>query len=434
MADTVEERPVIGVKDLLEAGLHFGHQTKRWNPKMKRFIFDKRNGIHIIDLTKSLVRLNAALEFINEVVLSGKGVLFVGTKKQAKDIVKETALKSGQFYVDNRWLGGTLTNSQTIRGSVKQLLALEELEKNDGFATMHKKEASTLRHLLTKLRRNLSGIALMDKEPGALFVVDVNRESIAVAEANRLGIPVIAIVDTNCNPDPIDYPIPGNDDAIRAIKLICGAMSNTIDTAAREYAKIAAEIAKKKEAERKAAEKLAAEAKKAAKERAEKEKAEKAKAEKAAAEERAKKKAARAEAAKKEEAEKKKAPAEKAPAEKAPAEKAPAEKAPAEKAPAEKAPAEEAPAEEAPAEKAPAEKAPAEKAPAEKAPAEKAPAEKAPAEKAPAEEAPAEEAPAEEAPAEEAPAEKASAEEAPAEEKVPEASEVVKEEEETEKK
>ena len=434
MADTVEERPVIGVKDLLEAGLHFGHQTKRWNPKMKRFIFDKRNGIHIIDLTKSLVRLNAALEFINEVVLSGKGVLFVGTKKQAKDIVKETALKSGQFYVDNRWLGGTLTNSQTIRGSVKQLLALEELEKNDGFATMHKKEASTLRHLLTKLRRNLSGIALMDKEPGALFVVDVNRESIAVAEANRLGIPVIAIVDTNCNPDPIDYPIPGNDDAIRAIKLICGAMSNTIDTAAREYAKIAAEIAKKKEAERKAAEKLAAEAKKAAKERAEKEKAEKAKAEKAAAEERAKKKAARAEAAKKEEAEKKKAPAEKAPAEKAPAEKAPAEKAPAEKAPAEKAPAEKAPAEEAPAEEAPAEKAPAEKAPAEKAPAEKAPAEKAPAEKAPAEKAPAEEAPAEEAPAEEAPAEKASAEEAPAEEKVPEASEVVKEEEETEKK
>lgn len=314
MADTVEERPVIGVKDLLEAGLHFGHQTKRWNPKMKRFIFDKRNGIHIIDLSKSLVRLNAALEFVDDVVLNGKSILFVGTKKQAKDIVKETALKSEQFYVDNRWLGGTLTNSKTIRTSVKKLLELEELDKNDGFAKMHKKEASTLRHTLAKLRRNLSGVAQMDKLPGALFVVDINREAIAIAEANRLGIPVIAIVDTNCDPDVIDYPIPGNDDAIRAIKLICGAISETIDGAAKEYAKIAAEIAKKKEAERKEAEKRAAEAKKAAKEKAEKEKAEKEeaakKAAKKAAEERAKKKAAREEAARKKEADAAEKPAE----------------------------------------------------------------------------------------------------------------------------
>jgi small subunit ribosomal protein S2 len=430
VADTVEKRPVIGVKDLLEAGLHFGHQTKRWNPKMKRFIFDKRNGIHIIDLTKSLVRLNAALEFINDVVLSGKSVLFVGTKKQAKNIVKETALKSGQYYVDNRWLGGTLTNSQTIRGSVKKLLALEEVDKNDGFATMHKKEASTARHLLTKLRRNLSGIALMDKHPGAIFIVDINREGIAVAEANRLGIPVIAIVDTNCDPDPIDYPIPGNDDAIRAIKLICGAMSDTIDTAAKEYAKIAAEIAKKKEAERKEAEKRAAEAKKIAKEKAAKEKAEKEKAEKAAAAERAKKKAARAEAAKKEEAKKKKEkaeekPAEKAPAKEKPAKEKPAKEKPAEEKPAEEAPAEETPAEETPAEEAPAEETPAEEAPAEEAPAEETPAEETPAEETPAEEAPAEETPAEETPAEETPAEETPAEEAPAEEKAPEESEAV---------
>ena len=267
MATTVEERKPIGVKDLLEAGLHFGHQTKRWNPKMKRFIFDKRNGIHIIDLAKSLVRLNLALEFLHDTIMQGKSVLFVGTKKQARDMVRETAQRTNQHYVDHRWLGGTLTNSQTIRHSVKKLLDLNEMEKKDEFSNMHKKEAAALRHLHEKLRRNLTGISSMDRLPGALFVIDVNREAIAVAEANRLDIPVVAMLDTNCNPDPIEYPIPGNDDAIRAIKLICKAVGDTLDESVTEYSKIAAEIARKKEEERKEAERREAEARKAAEER-----------------------------------------------------------------------------------------------------------------------------------------------------------------------
>jgi small subunit ribosomal protein S2 len=266
-APATDEVKPIGVRDLLEAGLHFGHQTKRWNPKMRHFIFDKRNGIHIVDLAKSLVRLNAALDFIHDVVVSGRSILFVGTKKQARDIVRETAQNCGQFYIDSRWLGGTLTNSTTIRTRIKTLLELEDIEKNGGFETMHKKEAAVLRHKLAKLRRNLAGIAGMDRLPGALFVIDINRESIAVAEANRLNIPVIAIVDTNCDPDPIDYPIPGNDDAIRAIRLICKAIADTIQTANAEYSRIAAEIARKQEAERKERERVEAEARKAAEEK-----------------------------------------------------------------------------------------------------------------------------------------------------------------------
>ena len=269
VASNIGEAPEgIGVRDLLEAGLHFGHQTKRWNPKMKRYIFDKRNGIHIIDLAKSLVMLQSALEFVHDVVANGRSILFVGTKKQAQQVIKETAVACDQHYVTNRWLGGTLTNSNTIRRSVARMREIQEIEKTG--MPSHKKEAARLRRELEKLSRNLSGVANMDQHPGALFVVDINREAIAVAEARKLNIPVIAIVDTNCDPDPIDYVIPGNDDAIRAIKLITAALADSIQRAAAEYAKKAAELARQK-----------AEAEKAA-EKARKEQEEKLKAEKAA--------------------------------------------------------------------------------------------------------------------------------------------------------
>ena len=258
MAQSERSGEGIGVRDLLEAGLHFGHQTKRWNPKMRRYIFDKRNGIHIIDLTKSLELLRESLQFVYEVVTSGRKILFVGTKKQAQQIVKETAEKCGQYCVSHRWLGGTLTNSQTIRRSVKRMRDIEEMQEKDGLSSLPKKEASSLRRELEKLQRNLSGIADMEHDLGALFVVDVNRESIAVAEANKLGIPVIAIVDTNCDPDAIDYVVPGNDDAIRAIRLIADTFLRTIEKANAEYARIAAELARQEE------ERMAQEAKKAA--------------------------------------------------------------------------------------------------------------------------------------------------------------------------
>jgi len=260
VAATDEAPQGIGVRDLLEAGLHFGHQTKRWNPKMKRFIFDKRNGIHIIDLAKTLVMLNEALQFMHDLLVSGKSILFVGTKKQAQQIIKETAENCKQHYVTHRWLGGTLTNSITIQRNIKRMHELAELETNDGFASMHKKEAAALRRELTKLRRVLGGIAHMTSLPGALFVVDINREAIAVAEANRLGIPVISIVDTNCDPDPIDYVIPGNDDAIRAVRLIADQVTMTVQKASDEYAKIAAETARKREEAKAKAEAQKAEA------------------------------------------------------------------------------------------------------------------------------------------------------------------------------
>jgi small subunit ribosomal protein S2 len=252
----------IGIRDLLEAGLHFGHQTKRWNPKMKRYIFDKRNGIHIIDLAKSLTLLKDALTRIREIVLSGRSILLVGTKKQAQTIIRNAATQSAQPYVATRWLGGCMTNRDTIRHSVKRLKELEAIEAKDNFATFHKKEAARARRELSKLRYNLGGIADMVQTPGALFVVDVNREAIAVKEARTLDIPVFAMVDTNCNPDPIDYVIPGNDDAIRAVELVVGAVAQVIEKAHREYAKIAAELARKKEEEAK----QEAEARKAAQE------------------------------------------------------------------------------------------------------------------------------------------------------------------------
>jgi small subunit ribosomal protein S2 len=379
------ETTEIGIRDLLDAGLHFGHQTKRWNPKMKRYIFDKRNGIHIIDLAKSLVLLKQAQEFVYDVVANGKQVLFVGTKKQAQIAVKATATQYDQPHITTRWLGGTLTNSQTIRKSVDRMRALEKMEEDKVFDTLKKKEVARLRNELRKLQRNLSGIADMKKSPGAMFVIDVNRESIAVAEARRLNIPVIALVDTNCDPDPIDFPIPGNDDALRSVKLVLSVLSTGIDAAAKEYARQAAEVAKRKAEEKKVAEAAAAKAAKAAQEakakadviKAEKAKVDavkarkakiaddKAKAEEAAAigkaaDEEAKKAKAAEKTAKPEVAEK--APekaAEKAPAKEAKPEPA-AEKAPAKEAKpepvAEKAPAKEAKPEPA-AEKAPAKKA-----------------------------------------------------------------------------
>lgn len=306
-----EETGEITVRELLDAGLHFGHQTKRWNPKMKPFIFDKRNGIHIIDLTKSLVMIQESVKYVYNVAGTGDSILFVGTKKQAQSVIKEVAEDSNQPYVSHRWLGGMLTNSNTIRQRVKRLKELERMDSDGTLESMHKKEASKARHELEKLRRNLSGVADMVKLPGAMFVVDINREAIAVKEANLLNIPVIAMVDTNCDPDQIDYPIAGNDDAIRAIRLVAAEIANAAKKGNAEYARIAAEEAKKREAEAK----KAAEARAKAKAQADKLKKEKADAEKKAKAEAAKK--AKAEAKKaKAEAKKVKKPAEK-PAKKA---------------------------------------------------------------------------------------------------------------------
>ncbi len=267
----VELQTDVGIQDLLDAGLHFGHQTKRWNPKMKPYIFGERNGIYILDLVKSLTKLEEAQRFIYDTVLRGKGVLFVGTKKQAQEALREAAERLNQYYVTTRWLGGTLTNNQTIRRSVARMRELEKMDQDgtiDGLAS--KKEAAGLRRELNKLHRNLSGLADMTEMPGAIFVVDVNREAIAVAEANRLKIPVVAMVDTNCDPSVVDYPIPGNDDAIRAIRLVVKALGDTIQQASNEYAQIAAEEARRKaaaEAEAKAkAQKAEEEARKKRKE------------------------------------------------------------------------------------------------------------------------------------------------------------------------
>jgi len=243
--DTAQIPSDVSVQDLLDAGLHFGHQTKRWNPKMKPFVFDKRNGIHIIDLTKTLEQLEKAKQFVYDTAARGRPILFVGTKKQAQQVTKEIAESCGQPYVSTRWLGGTLTNIQTIRKRIKYMRQLEKMEGDGSFDKMPKKEVAVLRHELAKLRKNLSGLAIMGDKPGAMFVIDINREAIAIAEANRLHIPVIAIVDTNTNPDPVDYPIPGNDDAIRGIRLIAGALAASIAKGASEYSKIAVEDNKK---------------------------------------------------------------------------------------------------------------------------------------------------------------------------------------------
>jgi small subunit ribosomal protein S2 len=219
---------VISMKQLLEAGVHFGHQTRRWNPKMAEYIFTERNGIYIIDLQKTVKKIDEAYYFIREVAMNGEGVLFVGTKKQAQDSMKEEAERSGQFYVNARWLGGMLTNFKTIRKRIDRLKELEKMEEDGIFDVLPKKEVIKLKNEKEKLERYLGGIKDMDELPGALFVVDPRKEKNAILEARKLGIPVVAIVDTNCDPDEVDYVIPGNDDAIRAIKLIASKMADAV--------------------------------------------------------------------------------------------------------------------------------------------------------------------------------------------------------------
>ena len=219
---------VVSMKQLLEAGVHFGHQTRRWNPKMAPYIFTERNGIYIIDLQKTVVKLEEAYNFVREISMEGKSVLFVGTKKQAMESVKDEALRAGAFYVNARWLGGMLTNFTTIRRRIGRLKQLRTMEEDGTFDLLPKKEVIKLNLEIEKLEKFLGGIKDMTEMPGALFIVDPRKEKIAVAEAKKLGIPIVAIVDTNCDPDDVDYIIPGNDDAIRAVKLISGAMANAI--------------------------------------------------------------------------------------------------------------------------------------------------------------------------------------------------------------
>ena len=219
---------VVAMKQLLEAGVHFGHQTRRWDPKMAEYIFQARNGIHIIDLQKTSKKIDEAYAFLKEQVEEGKTVLFVGTKKQAQECVKDAAEKSGMYYVDQRWLGGLLTNFDTIRTRVQRLKDLEKMQEDGTFEVLPKKEVILLKKEMEKLERNLGGIKDMEEIPGVIFLVDPKKEHIAVLEAKKLGIPVIGLVDTNCNPEEVDYAIPGNDDAIRAVKLITDVMANAI--------------------------------------------------------------------------------------------------------------------------------------------------------------------------------------------------------------
>ena len=219
---------VISMKQLLEAGVHFGHQTRRWNPKMAPYIFTERNGIYIIDLQKTVRKLEEAYMFVRDLSAEGKEVLFVGTKKQAQDSIREEAVRAGAHFVNARWLGGMLTNFRTIRGRIARLSQLKAMEEDGTFDLLPKKEVVKLNHEIEKLEKFLGGIKEMKKLPGALFIVDPRKEKIAVAEAKKLGIPVVAIVDTNCNPDEVDYVIPGNDDAIRAVKLIASCMADAI--------------------------------------------------------------------------------------------------------------------------------------------------------------------------------------------------------------
>lgn len=219
---------VISMKQLLEAGVHFGHQTRRWNPKMDRYIFTERNGIYIIDLQKTVKKVEEAYNFVRQISEEGKSILFVGTKKQAQESVKEEAERSGQYYTNQRWLGGTLTNFQTIQKRIQRLRQLEEMESNGTFDVLPKKEVIQLNKEKDRLVKFLGGIKGMKGLPGALFIVDPRKERIAIAEAKKLGIPIVAIVDTNCDPDEIDYVIPGNDDAIRAVRLLTAKIADAI--------------------------------------------------------------------------------------------------------------------------------------------------------------------------------------------------------------
>ena len=219
---------VVAMKQLLEAGVHFGHQTRRWDPKMAEYIFQARNGIHIIDLQKTSKKLDEAYAFLKEQVEEGKTVLFVGTKKQAQECIKEAALKCGMYYIDQRWLGGMLTNFKTIKARVQRLKDIETMEQDGTFDVLPKKEVIGLRKEKEKLEKNLGGIKDMEELPGVIFLVDPKKERRALLEARKLNIPLVGIVDTNCNPEDLDYPIPGNDDAIRAVKLITDVMANAV--------------------------------------------------------------------------------------------------------------------------------------------------------------------------------------------------------------
>ena len=219
---------VVAMKQLLEAGVHFGHQTRRWDPKMAEYIFQARNGIHIIDLQKTSKKLDEAYKFIKEQSEEGKTVLFVGTKKQAQECIKEAAEKCNMYYVDQRWLGGMLTNFKTIESRIQRLRDLEKMQEDGTFEVLPKKEVIGLKGEMEKLEKNLGGIKDMKEMPGVMFVVDPKKERIAILEARKLGIPVVGLVDTNCNPEDVDYPIPGNDDAIRAVKLIADVMANAV--------------------------------------------------------------------------------------------------------------------------------------------------------------------------------------------------------------
>ena len=219
---------VVTMKSLLEAGVHFGHQTKKWNPKMAKYIYSARNDIHIIDLQISVEQVEKAYAFVRDVAKEGKSILFVGTKKQAQDAIKEEAQRCGMFYMNQRWLGGTLTNFKTIRSRIERLNKINQMELIGQFELLPKKEVAMLKAERDKLEANLGGIKDMTQLPGCMFVVDLNNEDIAVKEARKLGIPVVGLVDTNCNPDLVDYVIPGNDDAIRAIKLVASIMANAV--------------------------------------------------------------------------------------------------------------------------------------------------------------------------------------------------------------
>ena len=239
---------VVSMKQLLEAGVHFGHQTRRWNPKMARYIFTERNGIYIIDLQKTVKKLEEAYMFARDVAANGDNVLFVGTKKQAGESIKEEAERAGAHYVNARWLGGMMTNFKTIRRRIQRLEQLRKMQEDGTFDRLPKKEVGKLELEIEKLEKYLGGIKTMDKLPGALFIVDPRKERIAVAEAKKLGIPIVAIVDTNCDPDEIDYVIPGNDDAIRAVKLIAGTMADAI-IEGRQGAQSAEDAEEEKDAE-----------------------------------------------------------------------------------------------------------------------------------------------------------------------------------------
>jgi len=219
---------VVAMKQLLEAGVHFGHQTRRWDPKMAEYIFQARNGIHIIDLQKTSKKIDEAYSFVREQVEEGKSVLFVGTKKQAQECMKEAAITCGMFYIDQRWLGGMLTNFKTIRTRVERLKKLETMEQDGTFEVLPKKEVILLKKEMAKLETNLGGIKDMEELPGVIFIVDSKKEEIAIKEANKLNIPVVGLVDTNCSPENIDYVIPGNDDAIRSVKLIAQVIANAV--------------------------------------------------------------------------------------------------------------------------------------------------------------------------------------------------------------